>query len=96
MIRAKLEDGSVVELAQDCECVTHKGPHWLHMNRIEEEQNLREAGPDAIALAGALAPALARHFAQAEVRRLNSLIAAMVERGIVRVLGEEEENAASK
>lgn len=38
-MKAKLIDGSVVELIKDCDCITHIGPHWLHMNNLWHERN---------------------------------------------------------
>ncbi len=36
---AKLNDGSVVELPKDCDCITHEGPHWLHANDLWRGRN---------------------------------------------------------
>lgn len=41
-MKARLTDGSVVVLAQDCTCVDHTGPHWLHMDALMRRRN-REA-----------------------------------------------------
>lgn len=32
---ARLANGAIVELRKDCECMTHKGPHWLHMDYLD-------------------------------------------------------------
>lgn len=46
MIQFRLEDGSVVAAAQDCECLNHAGPHWLHMDSVRKASSRRllEAG----------------------------------------------------
>lgn len=46
MARFRLEDGSVVEAPQDCECRSHTGPHWLHMDDVRKASSRRllEAG----------------------------------------------------
>ena len=36
---AKLISGEVVPLLQDCDCTTHSGPHWLHLDDIWKQQN---------------------------------------------------------
>lgn len=89
-MRARLEDGSIVELVKDCGCLHHEGPHWLHMNKVEEALNLADAGPDVIARSGRMAPLLAHHFAQLEVKRLEDLGARMRENGIIELMGEGE------
>lgn len=35
MIRAELVTGEVIELPNDCGCITHDGPHWLHEINLE-------------------------------------------------------------
>lgn len=40
-MRARLINGQIVELAQDCECVTHDGPHWLHMSQVDRLLNYK-------------------------------------------------------
>ncbi len=37
-MKAKLTDGTIIGLAKDCECITHSGPHWLHMDTLDKEQ----------------------------------------------------------
>lgn len=41
VIRARLTTGEVVELARDCSCVIHDGPHWLHMDDVDKSLNRR-------------------------------------------------------
>lgn len=38
-MQAKLTTGKIIELKQDCSCITHTGPHWLHMNDLWRERN---------------------------------------------------------
>lgn len=38
-MQAELMDGSIVELQKDCDCVTHAGPHWLHMDGLWRAMN---------------------------------------------------------
>jgi len=39
MRRAKMLDGTVIELTKDCECLDsiHEGPHWLHADKLWKE-----------------------------------------------------------
>lgn len=41
MIKAKLTDGTIIELVKDCECIHHSGPHWLHANDLDKVQSKR-------------------------------------------------------
>ena len=38
MIKAKLVDGTIIELVKDCECVHHTGPHWLHLDDLDKRR----------------------------------------------------------
>lgn len=40
-MRAELTNGETIELTKDCECVTHDGPHWLHMDRLWHDRNMQ-------------------------------------------------------
>ena len=31
MIRFRLKSGEIIEAKKDCDCLTHEGPHWLHV-----------------------------------------------------------------
>lgn len=31
----------LLNLSQDCDCTTHDGPHWLHMDKLMFEKNLQ-------------------------------------------------------
>lgn len=82
-IRARLEDGNVVTLNKDCDCVIHSGPHWLHMDDVDKRLNapLREW-----AMQGDL---LGFHaYAQAELRRLGDKRCEMERNHIVEILRE--------
>ena len=34
-----LKTGEIIEAKKDCECVTHDGPHWIHMDNIHKQSN---------------------------------------------------------
>lgn len=55
---------------QDCGCVTHSGPHWIHEDRLTFEHNLR-----ILERGGMLAPLA---FAQDEAVRLQNKRYAML------------------
>jgi hypothetical protein len=38
-VKARLTDGSLIELVKDCDCLTHEGPHWLHMDALARRIN---------------------------------------------------------
>lgn len=40
-IKAKLKTGEIVDLKNDCGCVLHNGPHWLHMDDVDKSLNQR-------------------------------------------------------
>ncbi len=85
-MKAKLENGLIVELGKECECVTHDDPHWIHMDNFDHEQNrelLRAAEhPDA----GIMAEVYLHAFAKAELHRLNEKLKEMNKRNIVEIL----------
>jgi TusA-related sulfurtransferase len=74
-MQAKLESGEVIELVKDCECCTHSGPHWLHMNDLWKHRNseLLQQG------------SLQGHIEE-ELRRLAEKEHELVSRGIVEIL----------
>ena len=41
MMRAELESGKIIDLVRDCECITHDGPHWLHMDQLSKQRNYK-------------------------------------------------------
>jgi len=66
-MRARLRDGRVIELAKDCDCSTHSGPHWLHADRLWLEGNralLRPEGDPTRSMLGCFG------FAREEAARL--------------------------
>lgn len=83
MIKARLESGQVVVLEKDCHCITHDGPHWLHMDRIDRSLNDRYK---ARAMEGH--PLAVRAYAQLELRRLKEKESNMNARRIVEILGD--------
>lgn len=77
---AKLTDGRTVELEKDCECITHDGPHWLHMDRIDKELNAELlARGDYLSLIA---------FAQGESRRLDEKLRNMESRKISELISQ--------
>lgn len=38
-MKLRLTGGAVVVAVKDCECVTHEGPHWIHMDALWHERN---------------------------------------------------------
>lgn len=47
-MRAELVDGSIVDLQKDCDCLTHDGPHWLHMDRVWHAMNRELLQPETV------------------------------------------------
>jgi len=80
-VRARLASGEIVVLEQDCGCVIHTGPHWLHMDDVDKALNapLRER-----AFRGEFLAVYA--YAQAEQRRLASKLREMETRRIEEIL----------
>jgi hypothetical protein len=80
-VRARLASGEIVVLEQDCDCVIHTGPHWLHMDDVDKRLNapLRER-----AFQGEFLAVYA--YAQAEQRRLASKLREMETRRIEEIL----------
>lgn len=80
-MKARLTDGSVVELVKDCGCVIHEGPHWLHMDEVSKRLNqpLREK-----ALTGSQLAAYA--LATEEIARLREKRYQMESRRIAQLL----------
>lgn len=62
--------------ARDCQCVTHDGPHWLHMQLMDR------AALKRLAKGAAMTPALAHHIAREAARLEGELAAEMEKRGI--------------
>lgn len=80
-MKARLSTGEVIELEQDCDCVIHEGPHWLHMDSVDKSLNrpLYER-----AIRGERLAAYA--FARQEQRRLSTKLREMESRNIVEIL----------
>ena len=38
-MKLRLTDGTIVEAEKDCRCVTHEGPHWIHMDDLWKSMN---------------------------------------------------------
>ena len=74
-MQAKLTDGTVIELAKDCECITHSGPHWLHTNDLWRSRN------SELLHQGNL-----RAYIEEEYRRLAEKEHELVSRGIVEII----------
>lgn len=72
--------------AQDCDCITHAGPHWLHMDRLDRERTRRML--DQLDPTSPQAPALAGYIAAHEAERLRSKRAHMERAGIDCIPGE--------
>ncbi len=47
-MRARLVDGTIITLEKDCDCLTHDGPHWLHMDRLYKAMNQKHIAGDRI------------------------------------------------
>lgn len=92
-MHAELTDGTIIELTQDCACLSHTGPHWLHMDELTREKN-REAldrtskmsAQDIDAVQAIQCRALFDHFAKVEIIRLDTKLREMTSRGIKRII----------
>lgn len=74
-----LNTGEFMTLENECGCLHHEGPHWLHMSKVSYALNLKilERGGS-----------LAKHaFAEAEIRRLDGLLYDMRIYDIAELLG---------
>lgn len=76
---ARLADGSIIPLLKDCGCGTHEGPHWLHMDSIDRDQNRS-------LLNGATSSAEIKAFMESEQRRLAEKLREMKARNIEEIL----------
>lgn len=77
-MKAKLITGDTIELTKDCDCITHIGPHWLHMNDFDKRRNaeMLESGN------------LNGHIVY-ELLRLEQLEYMMVKLGIVEIIRKD-------
>lgn len=98
-IHAELTDGRIVPLDGPCEagCITHTGPHWLHMDEYERATNLKLLGmaerqaKSARTYTEALMVEVYLHrFAELEAVRLQSKSHEMKRAGIVRLIEDGE------
>lgn len=67
----------IADLPKDCGCITHDGPHWLHMDLMDRERNARLLWPPSESSYLA--------YAQAEARRLSALAEEMERAGLDRL-----------
>lgn len=88
-MKARLNSGEIITLVKDCECVTHEGPHFLHMNEFDK---LASREIFRRVLSGEWNPPTAEHAAEAamisEAARLQRLQYAMESRGIAELIDE--------
>lgn len=96
-MKAQLADGTVIELAKDCDCITHAGPHWLYADALAKAENDRFAavvermlGDARTIMAASLAMAAANKHAGYELARLQEKEREMQRRGIVRLIEEAQ------
>jgi len=86
-MKAELTDGTIIELEQDCGCITHTGPHWIHMDAIDKWLN------NAL-IKESLNPLHIQEIARLELARLEAKRRNMIKHGIVRIIKEtEDENS---
>ena len=90
-IKYQLKDGSIVEAKQDCGCVIHTGPHWVHMDEFDKARNLRMLE----AMGGHEDPIARERFAQYELIRLRAKKYNFELRNISRIIREEANVDAS-
>lgn len=79
-MKAELENGEIITLEKDCDCITHEGPHWVHLDRIYKEKNqiiLSRGGRYSV-----------EAFCQEECARLDEKERQMKQRGILRIYGD--------
>lgn len=73
-------DGKTITLEQDCNCITHKGPHWLHMDAIDKRLNASLLGGGPLQL---------QEHARLELSRLKSKREKMETLGISRIINSD-------
>lgn len=78
-MKVELKSGEIVTIEKDCECITHNGPHWVHMDRTWKKMNQEMP---------ATSPLTLHARAEAEVRRLDEKGRMMKSLGIVRLIAE--------
>lgn len=100
-MKARLTDGSVVDLPRDCDCLTHAGPHWLHLDTLNKQKLHDEYWlpmESVVKKAAAAHPsevyhamALAGHYADLQLVRLGELRRNMERLGIVELIRGDSE-----
>lgn len=78
-MKAELTTGEIVPLEKDCECITHNGPHWVHMADFWRQKNRDMPVGNALCLGAK---------AQEELMRLDALRREFEQHGIVRLIRE--------
>ncbi len=80
-MRYRLNDGRIVPAAKDCDCCTHAGPHWIHMDDAWRARNrqLLQSGT-SLGIMG---------HAQEEQARLRAKLYEMTSRGIAEIIRDE-------
>jgi len=81
-MKAELTNGTTIELVKDCECLTHDGPHWVHMDRLWYERNMA-------LLNGEWSQQKAFALASQELHRLTDKRRTMERLGIKRIVPSE-------
>ena len=92
-MKAETTTGAIIDLVQDCECITHTGPHWLHDDAITRAANLEllDYAERLAATAQTMADAnyiyaVGARFAEVEIVRLDAKRREMQRLGIVRLV----------
>lgn len=80
-MKARLNDGQVVELVKDCDCLPHihGGPHWLYTNDLWKQQNQALLHLDGNT----------RGFVQEDLARVKEKGHMMQRHGIVEIIRED-------
>jgi hypothetical protein len=99
MAKAELEDGSIVTLEKECTCIIHRGPCWVHMDKLQRRLNqpLFDRFWRAVETNNYMDAVLAREaIAREESSRLKELRINMERRGIVRLIHEPDDDLPLK
>ena len=78
-MKFELNDGRIIEAVKDCECCTHEGPHWIHMDELTHRLNTKNIENVKTAL-GVIGIAIE------EEARCREKIYQMTTRGIKRII----------
>jgi len=97
-MKARLTDGSIVDLPRDCDCLTHDGPHWLHIDTYTKQRSqadyvepittVVELGAAATSNQVYHAMALAHRYAELQLVRLGELRRNMERLGVIELIRE--------